>query len=202
MKALVEHVIVDTDEVARDLFSERFPKYGTGNYLNPCCQGIHLKLVNKFDQTKVKLEERLNEWNKRDLEDADEEITVSDETSEAKKLSPTEHLRKQMEETQKGKRKPGRSAVFSAPETALEKEIKSYEAFPGAELGVDKLAWWKKHQDQFPLLAYLTRVVFAVQAASSKSEQVFSAAGNILTPMRSSLDPEKHHQTERVNSDL
>jgi hypothetical protein len=69
--------------------------------------------------------------------------------------------------------------------------MKRYEALPGADLGVDQLAWWKTNQDQFPLLAYLARVVFAVQAASSKSERVFSAAGNILTPMRSRLDPEK-----------
>ena len=204
MKALVEYD--DTDEVARDfcsllmakLFSERFPKYGTGNelnafgnYLNPCCQGIHLKLVNKFDETKVKMEKRLDDWNKTNLEDTNEVTTESEETSEAKKLSPTELLRKQMEEKQQGKRKAGRSAVFDAPETALEKEMKRYEALPGADLGVDQLAWWKTNQDQFPLLAYLVRVVFAVQAASSKSERVFSAAGNILTPMRSRLDPEK-----------
>ena len=45
--------------------------------------------------------------------------------------------------------------------------------------------------EEAPGSAYLARVVFAVQAAPSKSEQVFSAAGNILKPMRSSLIPEK-----------
>ena len=42
-----------------------------------------------------------------------------------------------------------------------------------------------------PLLSYLARAVFAIPAASSKSERVFSTAGLVVTPLRNRLDPEK-----------
>ena len=49
--------------------------------------------------------------------------------------------------------------------------------------------WWKHHESQFPLLAKLVKVVFKVPAASSKSEQqVFSVAGNVVTPKRAKLN--------------
>ena len=41
------------------------------------------------------------------------------------------------------------------------------------------------------LLSHLVRIVFPVPAASLKSERVFSAAGNVVTAKRASLNPEK-----------
>ena len=55
---------------------------------------------------------------------------------------------------------------------------------------VDQLGWGKHHETQFPLLAKL-KVVFPVPAASSKSERVFSVAGNVVTSKRVKLNPEK-----------
>ena len=55
---------------------------------------------------------------------------------------------------------------------------------------VDQLGWGKHHETQFPLLAKL-KVVFPVPAASSKSERVFSVAGNVVTPKRANLNPKK-----------
>ena len=55
------------------------------------------------------------------------------------------------------------------------------KVFPTVEL-----EWGKHHETQFPLLAKLVKVVFPVTAASSKSEQVFSVAGNVVTPWWSS----------------
>ena len=208
MKRLVTNK--DTDEVAREfcealmqnLFSKRFPNYGTdnelnsfGNYLNPSCQGVHLKVVNKFESTKIKLEEKLEEWKKEESE-SEKENTQSSRESDTEdspmKLSPTELLKKKMNEKAKTVANKGRrSAVFSTPQSALQKEMQSYEALPGAEQGVDQLNWWRLHQEQLPLLASIVRVVFAVQAASSKSERIFSAAGRVVTPLRSRLDPEK-----------
>ena len=39
--------------------------------------------------------------------------------------------------------------------------------------------------------AKLVKGVFPVAVASSKSEQVFSVAGNVVTPKRAKLNPEK-----------
>ena len=66
-----------------------------------------------------------------------------------------------------------------------------YELLPYAPSFVDQLERWKNHQEQFPLLSHLVRIVFTVPAASSKSERVFSAAGNVVTAKRASLNPEK-----------
>ena len=80
----------------------------------------------------------------------------------------------------------------SAPvASAFKKECSSYEALPDAPADVDQLRWWQHHQEQFPLLSYLARVVFAVPAASSKSERVFSVAGNLVTPNRNRLSPQQ-----------
>ena len=42
-----------------------------------------------------------------------------------------------------------------------------------------------------PLLSYLARFVLCIPAASSKSERVFSTAGQIVTAKRASLNAEK-----------
>ena len=76
------------------------------------------------------------------------------------------------------------SSTSSPVASAFKKECKSYEALPDAPVDVDQLLWWQHHQEQFPLLSCLAQVVFAVLAASSKSERFFSVAGNIVTPLR------------------
>jgi hypothetical protein len=53
------------------------------------------------------------------------------------------------------------------------------------------LKWWRNHEKQFPLLAHAVRVVYSVQESSSKSERVFSSAGNTVTALRNRLDAEK-----------
>ena len=64
----------------------------------------------------------------------------------------------------------------------IRKECSNFKALPDANGDVDQLRWWQAYQEQFPLLSYLVRVVFALPAASSKSERVFSVAGNMVTP--------------------
>ena len=85
--------------------------------------------------------------------------------------------------------------VFSSTSAPLvskfRKECSSFEALPDAAGDVDQLRWWQAHQEQFPLLAYLARVVFAVPAASSKSERVFFVAGKMVTPKRDRLAPQQ-----------
>ena len=56
---------------------------------------------------------------------------------------------------------------------------------------VDQLEWGRHHETQFLLLAKLVKVVFPVPAASSKSERVFSFAGNVATTKRANLNPDK-----------
>ena len=53
--------------------------------------------------------------------------------------------------------------------------------------GVNQDSW----RVYLTLLSHLVRIVFPVPVASSKSERVFSAAGNVVTAKRASLNPEK-----------
>ena len=57
-------------------------------------------------------------------------------------------------------------------------------------------------RDSVPLLAKLVRVVFPVPAASSKFEQVFSVAGNVVTPKRANVNPEKVEDLVEVKCNL
>ena len=80
--------------------------------------------------------------------------------------------------------------------------MRSYELLPDAPSNVDQLEWWRQHQEQFPLLAFLVRVVFAVPAASSKSERVFSVAGLVVSALRSRLNPCKVENIVTVKCNL
>ena len=198
-----DEVVTEFSKVLRQNIKNRFPMYGTnnelnsfGNYLNPCCKGVHLKLVSKFGATKDLLEHRLKEWKKDEDESVfEEEDEVSIHSPQKLSLSPTEMLRIQMKEKESSNSKGGgrkqASSIFEEQLSPLGKEMKSFELLPDENLGTDMLEWWKNHRDMFPLLSFLARVVFAVPAASSKSERVFSAAGSVLTCRRSQLNPDK-----------
>ena len=94
------------------------------------------------------------------------------------------------------------SDVFSEPQSKFEKEWSCYELLPDADSGVDQLLWWKMHETQFPLLSHMARIVFAVPAASSKSERVFSVAGNTVTPKRACLAPNKVEHLVTIKTNL
>ena len=53
------------------------------------------------------------------------------------------------------------------------------------------LAWWRNNQERFPLLSTVARKYMCICATSAPSERVFSVAGNVVTPLRSSLKPHK-----------
>jgi hypothetical protein len=198
-----EEISKEFCEVLKQKFEERFPEYGTeiwlnsfGNYLNPSCKGIHLKLVNKFEITKENMENKLKAWKKEpETEDIQPSSVEMEEVVPAKKLSPLELLKQQIKEKEvrekRGARAGGRRRGEEVEPSALAKEMKLYEEIEDSEEGCNMLAWWKDHQDVLPLLSYLARVVLAIPAASSKSERVFSTAGLVVTPLRNRLDPEK-----------
>ena len=79
---------------------------------------------------------------------------------------------------------------------------RSYKLLPDTSSCVDQLEWWRQHQEQFPLLAFLVRVVFDVPVASSKSERVFSVAGLVVSALRSRLNPGKVENIVTVKCNL
>ena len=73
---------------------------------------------------------------------------------------------------------------------AVESELRRYQDEETIDLDSDPLAWWNSRMCQYPLLAQLVRMVWSLPATSVRSEQVFSAAGNVLTKKRARLLPE------------
>ena len=73
---------------------------------------------------------------------------------------------------------------------AVESELRRYQDEETIDLDANPLVWWKSRMCQYPLLAQLVRMVWSLPATSVCSEQVFSAAGNVLTKKRARLLPE------------
>ena len=84
----------------------------------------------------------------------------------------------------------------------FERECSTYEMLADADSSIDLLVWWKVHQQQFSLLSNLARIVFAVPAASLKSERLFSVNGNIVTFKRASLNSAKGEQLITVKCNM
>lgn len=68
----------------------------------------------------------------------------------------------------------------------VEKEVKAYfrEEHEGE---IDLPAWWKRHSDEYPLLAQVARRNFGVRASSAEAERDFSAAGLVVSKQRTRL---------------
>ena len=95
-----------------------------------------------------------------------------------------------------------------------EEEEKKFKVPHGVKNQVfPTVAWWavlrgpagmgEASRDSVPLFAKLVKVVFPVPAGSSKSEQVFSVASNVVTPnKRANLNPEKMEDLVVVKCNL
>jgi len=56
---------------------------------------------------------------------------------------------------------------------------------------VDPLVWWGDNKSLFPRVASVAARFLAIPATSVMSERQFSAAGRLITKLRSRLDPER-----------
>ncbi|XP_016105541.1 zinc finger BED domain-containing protein 1-like [Sinocyclocheilus grahami] len=70
-------------------------------------------------------------------------------------------------------------------------EVARYLQEEALDLHSDPLAWWRDNQARLLLLSKVARKYMTICATSAPSERVFSAEGNIVTPLRSSLKPDK-----------
>lgn len=68
-------------------------------------------------------------------------------------------------------------------------EIGKYLNMPN-DININPLAWWKSHQEEFPVLSLIAKDFLIIQSTSVPSEQAFSIANNTITQTRNRLDPE------------
>ena len=167
----------------------RFPNKGmeslerrAANYLDPTLKGVHLGLFAKMRTTKLEMEQR---WGAMVSEVGSSQ--PESETVESGNLSPTSKLLK----VTKG--------VRDLDGTPLQQEMRLYEATDSPSRPCDICQWWKMFEPQFPMLAKLARMIFAIPASSAKSERTFSKAGRMVTSSRGSLAPAKVEELTIVN---
>ncbi|CAD6270258.1 unnamed protein product [Miscanthus lutarioriparius] len=83
--------------------------------------------------------------------------------------------------------------LYDASEPAMveSNELERYIAEPLLKIvdEFDILAWWKNKREQYPILSQIVRDVMAIQVSTVASESAFSAAGRVVYPYRSHLDP-------------
>lgn len=84
------------------------------------------------------------------------------------------------------------SASAPIPKRArADNELTRYLQEESIDSNANPLSWWRDTQSRYPLLSKVARKYMCICATSTPSERVFSVAGNIVTPMRSSLKPHK-----------
>lgn len=71
----------------------------------------------------------------------------------------------------------------------LEKEVTLYFTEDEIDVEDDPLQWWRVHSSRFPSIAGLSRRYLAIPGTSVPSEVIFSAAGLLVSKLRSSLSP-------------
>ncbi len=69
-------------------------------------------------------------------------------------------------------------------------ELTRYLQEEQLDSSADLLTWWRDNCGQFPLMEKVARHYMCICATSCASEWVFSAVGNIVTPLHSCLKPE------------
>jgi hAT family C-terminal dimerisation region len=65
-----------------------------------------------------------------------------------------------------------------------------FDCEDGNDVPMLPLAYWKSHRTRFPKLAVIARSVYSIPASQNKTERAFSAAGHVMTDLRTTLDPE------------
>ena len=78
-----------------------------------------------------------------------------------------------------------------SPEQLFSTELENYLSLPQLDAEEEILPWWKLHSTKFPFISQLAKKYLSVCATSSTSEQLFSTSGNVVTPSRYSLKPDK-----------
>ena len=114
--------------------------------------------------------------------------SATDEASTVQALMPPAAKKRTLGDLLKGRT----AACASIPKRARAgTELTRYIQEEPIDSNADPLAWWRVNEARFPLLSKLARKYMCICATSTPSERVFSTAGNIVSPFRSSLKPHK-----------
>ncbi len=87
-------------------------------------------------------------------------------------------------------------------EEELLMQLQAYISIPRLDFEENPLEWWKIHSSNYPLLAAFAKRFLSVCATSSPSERLFSSSGNIVSPTRMKLSPDKVNMLTFLSKNL
>ena len=114
--------------------------------------------------------------------DADDSIMITPEPAQKKKKLGTlfKIYEDDVEEAQQ-----------ISPEQVFNTELDNSLSLPKLDTEEEILPWWKLYGSKYPFISQLAQKYLSICATSSASERLFSTSGNVVTPSRSSLKPDK-----------
>lgn len=86
------------------------------------------------------------------------------------------------------------SSSSSCKQITTSEELDMYLQLPNEDIDSSPLAWWKNNNKKFPSLSKVAKKYLCICATSVASERVFSTGGDIVTPSRSCLKPQRVDQ--------
>ena len=151
----------------------------------------------KSDYTETESETVLIELVSKYVEEQELTNTLSSDTSNTQDFEeqpePPPKKRKLLMFLQKTSSNESNQIPSSTTTSLIEKEIESYLHCPKLAIDSDTsvLEWWKINSTNYPNLSRLAKKYLCIPATSCPSERLFSTSGNIVTPSRAMLKPEK-----------
>jgi len=183
----------EVDEVAKELLrhlDKRFPdggtaclEFATAHFLDPRFKGIGLEPFGRYDDTKASVVEAMLLLVRGEGEP---ERTPSPPADDSLVDSADEEPLDSLLKARYGSN-PTRPSVLSRSVVETNCEIDMYCQDAVLPKDADILSFWRNQRKKYPILSRLARKFLSIPAASATSERVFSTAGNIVTPRRTSL---------------
>ena len=118
----------------------------------------------------------------------DNNSTTATSTTESAETSPPPAKKKTLGSILKKSREAQQPKT---PEEKLKAEMDSYLSAAVLDSESNPLDWWSVEHRNYPILAQLAKKYLCICASSVASEKLFSTSGNVVTPKRSCLKPEK-----------
>ena len=78
-----------------------------------------------------------------------------------------------------------------SPEQVFNTKLDNYLSLPKLDAEEEILPLWKLYSSKYPFIPQLAQKYLSICAISSALERLFSTSGNVVTPSRSSLKPDK-----------
>lgn len=88
----------------------------------------------------------------------------------------------------------GSNTSSSNTQMTVSEELLMYLQLPNEDIDSSPLVWWKDNNAKFLILSKVAKKYLSICATSVASERLFSTGGDIVTPSRSCLKPQRVDQ--------